>query len=156
MCASGSGRRPSERPPGAQHTWVPCRSGEYAHCTQPRQSGQKVGQRVSGPGAGEGLVLLEGALAPPSVVGEALGGSRRCDRDIDLRVEARAVLADSDKSIRVTGCHSQFLMVICVPVDIAGALEVQVGLKLGEGLVLLVLLHKPEAELGLKLGPGGE
>jgi hypothetical protein len=31
-----------------------------------------------------------------------------------------------------------------------------VQLKLGKGLVLLVLLYKPEAELGLELGPGGE
>jgi hypothetical protein len=37
-----------------------------------------------------------------------------------------------------------------------GALEVRVGLELGKGLVLFILLHEPEAELSLKLGPGGE
>jgi hypothetical protein len=31
-----------------------------------------------------------------------------------------------------------------------------VGLKLGEGLVLFVLLDEPEPELSLELGPGGE
>jgi hypothetical protein len=94
--------------------------------------------------------------APPVVVSELRGSSGRCNRDIDLRVKARAILGDLDESICVTSHYSQFLEVVRVPVDVVGALEVQVELKLGEGLVLLVLLYKPEAELGLKLGPGGE
>jgi hypothetical protein len=93
---------------------------------------------------------------PAIVVGEVGGCSGHCTRDVDLRIEAGAVLGDPDESVRVTGCYGQFLKVICVPVDVAGALEIRVGLKLGEGLVLLILFYKPELELGLELGPGGE
>jgi hypothetical protein len=93
---------------------------------------------------------------PPAVVGEVRGSSRHRNHNVDPWVEARVILGDPDESIQVTGRYSQFLKVVCVPVDVAGALEVQVGLKLGEGLVLLVLLYKSEAELGLELGPGGE
>jgi hypothetical protein len=66
------------------------------------------------------------------------------------------MLSDPDKSARVTGRYGQFLEVVRVPVDVAGALEIRAGLKLGEGLVLLVLLYEPEAELSLEPGPGGE
>jgi hypothetical protein len=51
------------------------------------------------------------------------------------------ILGDPDKCVHVTGCYGQFLEVIHVLVDTIGALEVRVGLKFGEGLVLLVLLQ---------------
>jgi hypothetical protein len=105
-------------------------SGEYACCARPRQSSWKPGWWVSGPGAAEHFVL------PESTYG--------------------AILGDLDESIQVTSRYSQFLEVVRVLVDVVGALEVRVELELGKGLVLLVLLYKSEAELGLELGPGGE
>jgi hypothetical protein len=93
---------------------------------------------------------------PAIVVGEVWGGSGRRNCNIDLRVEAGAILSHLDESIRVTGRHSQFLKVVRVLVDVTGALEIRVELKLGEGLVLLILLYEPKAELSLKLGSGGE
>ena len=104
----------------------------------------------------ECLVLAESACAPAIVIGEVGGGPRRRDRDIDLRVEPGVILGDPDESVRVTGCYGQFLEIVRVPVDVAGALEIRAGLKLGEGLFLFVLLDEPEPELGLELGPGGE
>jgi hypothetical protein len=71
-----------------------CWSGEYAHCTQLRQSSQKTGQRVSSLGMAEHFVLPEGAYMPPIVVGEVRGGSRHRDRDVDLQVEAGAIFGD--------------------------------------------------------------
>jgi hypothetical protein len=56
----------------------------------------------------------------------------------------------------VTGCHSQLLKIVCVLVDITEALEVRVGLKLGEGLVLLVLLCELEVKLSFEPCPGRE
>jgi hypothetical protein len=51
------------------------------------------------------------------------------------------ILGDLDETIQVTGHYGQFLKVVRVPVDVVGALEVRVGLELGEGLVLLVFLY---------------
>jgi hypothetical protein len=65
------------------------------------------------------------------------------------------VLGDLDKSVRVTGHHGQLLKIVRV-IDVAGALEVRVGLKPDEGLVLLVLLYRLEVELSLEFSPGGE
>jgi hypothetical protein len=64
------------------------------------------------------------------------------------QVEAGVVLGDPDEHVSLTSHHGQFLKVVHIPIDVVGALEVRVGLKLGEGLVLLVLLYEPEAELG--------
>ncbi|KAJ7854090.1 hypothetical protein B0H14DRAFT_3449878 [Mycena olivaceomarginata] len=75
---------------------------------------------------------------------------------LDVAVSPPPANTSVPKPARVTGRYGQFLKVVRVPVDVVGALEVRVGLELGEGLVLLVLLHKLEAELGLELGPGGE
>jgi hypothetical protein len=104
----------------------------------------------------EHFVLPESVYAPPVVVSEVGGGSRCHNCNIDLQVEARVILGDLNESIPVTGRYGQFLEVVCVPVDVTGALEVRVGLKLGEGLVLLVLLYEPEVELSLKFGLSGE
>jgi hypothetical protein len=105
---------------------------------------------------GEHLILPEGAYAAFSVISEVRGGSRDCDCNIDLRVKVGVVLGDPDKSVHVTSCHGQFLKIVCVPVDVTGALEVQGGLKLDEGLVLLILLYEPEVEFSLESGPGGK
>jgi hypothetical protein len=93
---------------------------------------------------------------PAVVVGEVGGGPGRRDCDVDLQVEPGAILGDLDESVQVTGRYGQFLEIVRVLVDVTGALEIRAGLKLGEGLVLFVLLDKPEPELGLELGPGGE
>jgi hypothetical protein len=76
--------------------------------------------------------------------------------NVDLQVEAQAVLGDLDKCIHIPSRCGQFFEIVCVLVDITGALEVRAGPKLGEYLVLLVFLYKPELELGLKPGPGWE
>jgi hypothetical protein len=65
----------------------------------PKQSGQKMGQRVSGLGTAEHLILLEGVYTPSVIVGEVGGSSGHHNRDVDSRVKARAILGDPDKSI---------------------------------------------------------
>jgi hypothetical protein len=131
-------------------------SWKYAHCTWLREGGRKPSWRISGQGVGEGFVLPEGSYAPPVIVREVRSGSGCCNHNIDLWVEARAILGDPDESIRVTSCYGQFLDVVRVPVDVSGALEVGAGFEIVEGLILLVLLYEPEAEVYLELGPAGE
>jgi hypothetical protein len=60
------------------------------------------------------------------------------------------------KWVHVSGSIGKLLEVVCVPVDVSGALEISVGLQLGESLVLLVFLNEPKVKLCSKLCPGRE
>jgi hypothetical protein len=115
-------RERGEQDRSAGRNWG--RSRKYACCVQTRKGGRKPSWRISGWSIGEGLILPESTHVPAVVVGEVGGGPGHRNRDVDLRVEAGAVLGDPDESIRVSGRYGQLLKVVCVLVDVVGALKI--------------------------------